>query len=139
MDLHENRTELERLLGDVWAYEDGSRRKTSLPKWLFAVTLTVAVLSTFSPSDVVAPVMTALAPALEKTAVDKVSSENLDEDLDYRIARQTQSLVGWRTFLDAHRNGPRALIAGRGAWIADRGAPSARAPRGTSTRLAASR
>jgi hypothetical protein len=99
MDLHENRTELERLLGDVWAYEDGSRRKTSLPKWLFAVTLTGTVLCTFSPSDVVAPVMTALAPAPEKTAVEKLSSENLDEDLDYRIARQTQSLgrVGvWR-------------------------------------------
>jgi len=111
MELHENRTELERLLADVWDYEDGPRRKTSLPKWLFAVTLTGALLYTISPSDVVPPVTATFAPAAENTPVDKVSSENLDEDLDYRIAGQTKSLAGWRAFLEAHRDGPHAQAA----------------------------
>ncbi len=39
MELRENRTELERLLGGVWDYEDVGDKKTSLPKWLFALTL----------------------------------------------------------------------------------------------------
>jgi hypothetical protein len=108
MALHENRTELERLLADVWDYEDGARRKTSLPKWLFAVTLTGAVLCTASPLNVVAPVTTTAA---ENTPVDKVSSENLEEDLDYRIAEKTKSLAGWRAFLEAHPNGPHAQAA----------------------------
>ncbi len=112
MELHENRTELERLLADVWNYEDGGARKTGLPKWIFAVlTLAGALLYTFSPSDIVAPVTTTFAPGAEKTPVDKVSSENLDEDLDYRIAGQTKSLAGWRAFLDAHPDGPHAQAA----------------------------
>jgi len=65
MEPRENRTELERLLGGVWDYEDVGDKKTSWPKWLFALTLTGAVICTFSPSDIVAPVMTALAPAPE--------------------------------------------------------------------------
>lgn len=44
MELRENRTELERLLGDVWEYEDGDHQKTSSPKWLFALTLIGAVV-----------------------------------------------------------------------------------------------
>jgi hypothetical protein len=60
-----------------------------------------AVICTFSPSDILAPVTTTFAPAAEKTPVDKVSSESLDEDLDYRLARQTKSLFGWRAFLEA--------------------------------------
>src|SRR5277367_1948227 len=111
MELHENRTEIERLLADVWDYEDGGRRKTSLPKWLFAITLAGALLCTFSPSDILAPATTMFAPAAEKTRIDKVSSENLDEDLDYRIAGQTRSLVGWRAFLEAHPDGPHAQAA----------------------------
>jgi hypothetical protein len=111
MELHENRTEAERLLAGVWEYEDRSRRKTSLPKWLFALTLTSTVIGTFSPSDVVAPVMTALAPTPEKQPVDKVSSENVAEDLDYRIAQHTKSLAGWRAFLEAHPDGPHAQAA----------------------------
>jgi hypothetical protein len=111
MELHENRTELERLLADVWNYEDGGPKNTGLRKGLFAVILAGAVLWTSSPSDVLAPVATTLALAPEMTQVDKVSSQNLDEDLDYRIARQTKSLSGWRTFLEAHPNGPHAQAA----------------------------
>jgi hypothetical protein len=111
MELRENRTELERLLGDVWEYEDGDHQKTSLPKWLFALTLIGAVICTFSPSDLVVPVIGAIAPAPEKLLVDKVSSENVAEDLDYRVAQRTDSLAGWRAFLDAHPDGPHAQAA----------------------------
>jgi hypothetical protein len=111
MELHENRTEVERLLATVWEYEDRSRRNTSLRKWLFAVALTGAVMSTFSPSRVVAPVMTAHAPELESLSVDKVSSEDVAEDLDYSIAQGAKSLAGWRVFLEAHPNGPHAQSA----------------------------
>ena len=111
MELRENRTELERLLGGVWDYEDVGDKKTSLPKWLFALTLTGAVVCTLSPSDIVVPVMTALAPAPEKLVVDNVSSANVAEDLDFRMARQTDSPAGWRAFLEAHPDGPHAQAA----------------------------
>ena len=111
MELRENRTELERLLGGVWDYEDVGDKKTSLPKWLFALTLTGAVVCTLSPSDIVVPVMTALAPAPEKLAIDNVSSANVAEDLDFRIARHTDSPAGWRAFLEAHPDGPHAQAA----------------------------
>ena len=94
MELRENRTELERLLGGVWDYEEADDRKTSLPKWLFAFTLAGALFCTLSPKDIVAPVVTALVPAPEKLSIDTVSSENVAEDLDYRIARRANSLVG---------------------------------------------
>ena len=108
MELRENRTELERLLGDVWDYQDGGHEKTHLPKWLFALTLAAAVTCTSSPSDIVVPVMTALAPAPDKLSIDNVSSQNVAEDLDYRIARHTDSMAGWRAFLAAHPDGPHA-------------------------------
>ena len=111
MELRENRTELERLLGDVWDYQDGGHEKTHLPKWLFALTLAVAVTCTSSPSDIVVPVMTALAPAPDKLSIDNVSSQNVAEDLDYRIARHTDSVAGWRAFLAAHPDGPHAQAA----------------------------
>ena len=111
MELREHRTELERLLGDVWDYEDGGHKKTSLPKWLFALTLTGALICTSSLSEVVAPIMTALAPAGEKLSIDNASSENVAEDLDYRVAQRTNSPAGWRAFLDAHPDGPHAQAA----------------------------
>ncbi len=111
MELRENRTELERLLGDFWDYQDGGHEKTHLPKWLFALTLAAAVTCTSSPSDIVVPVMTALAPAPEKLSIDNVSSQNVAEDLDYRIARHTDSMAGWRAFLAAHPDGPHAQAA----------------------------
>jgi hypothetical protein len=111
MELRENRTELERLLADVWEYEDGGDKETHLPKWLFALTLAAAVVCTSSPSEIVAPVMTALSPGSEKLSVDSVSSENVAEDLDYRIARHADSIAAWRAFLEAHPNGPHARAA----------------------------
>jgi hypothetical protein len=111
MELRENRTELERLLGGVWDYEDVGDKKTSLPKWLFALTLTGAVVCTLSPSDIIVPVMTALAPAPEKLVIDNVSSANVAEDLDFRIARHTDSPAGWRAFLEAHPDGSHAQAA----------------------------
>lgn len=111
MELRENRTELERLLGDVWDYQDGGHEKTHLPKWLFALTLVAAVMCTSSPSDIVVPVVTALAPAPEKLSIDNVSSQNVAEDLDYRIARHADSAAGWRAFLAAHPDGPHAQAA----------------------------
>ncbi len=111
MELRENRTELERLLGDVWDYQDGGHEKAHLPKWLFALTLAAAVTCTSSPSDIVVPVKTALAPAPEKLSIDTVSSQNVAEDLDYRIARHTDSVAGWRAFLAAHPDGPHAEAA----------------------------
>ena len=111
MELHENRTEVERVLADVWQCEDRTRSKTGLPKWLFAGALTCAVIAIFWPSTLVAPVMTAVAPAPEEPSVDKVSSENVVEDLDYRIAQHANSMAGWRAFLDAHPDGPHAEAA----------------------------
>ena len=111
MELRENRTELERLLGDVWDYQDGGHGRTHLPKWLFALTLVTAVTCTSSPSDIVVPVMTALAPPPEKLSIDNISSQNVAEDLDYRIARHTNSMAGWRAFLAAHPDGPHAQAA----------------------------
>ena len=121
MELRENRTELERLLGGVWDYDDVARKKTSLPKWLFALTLMGAILCTISPSDIAGPVTSALAPAPEKLSIDNVSSENVAEDLDYRIAQHAQSLEGWRAFLQAHPDGPHA----QAARVAIDGLPSA--------------
>ena len=112
MELHENRTELERLLAHVWEYdEEAAYKKTNLPKWLFALTLAGALICTFSPADIASPVMTALAPAPEKLLIDKVASENVAEDLDYGVARHTNSVAGWRAFLDAHPHGPHAEAA----------------------------
>ena len=111
MELRENSTEVERLLGDVWDYQDGGHEKTHLPKWLFALTLAAAVTCTSSPSDIVVLVMTELAPAPEKLSIDNVSSQNVADDLDYRIARHTDSMAGWRAFLAAHPDGPHAQAA----------------------------
>ena len=111
MELPENRTELERLLAAAWEYEHRRPRKTSLPKWLFAITLSGAVLSIFALSDVYTAVTSALVTAGAKPTVDPVAAANVAEDIDYRIAQRTKSLVGWQAFLDAHRDGPHAQAA----------------------------
>jgi hypothetical protein len=123
MELREDRTELERLLGGVWDYEDPGRKKTSLLKWLFALTLTGAVICTFSPPAMVASVIAALAPAPQKLSIDRVSSENVTEDLDYRIALHIASPAGWSAFLEAHPDGPHAQAA-RAEIGRPQGAPS---------------
>ena len=109
--LPENRTETERLLAAVWNYEDRSRRKSSLPRWLFALTLAGTVLSAFGPSDVYTAVTTALTPAQEKPTVDAIAAANVAEDIDYRLAQHAKSSAGWHAFLQAHPDGPHAQAA----------------------------
>ena len=109
--LPENRTETERLLAAVWNYEDRSRRKSSLPRWLFALTLAGTVLSAFGPSDVYTAVTTALTPAQEKPTVDAIAAANVAEDIDYRLAQHAKSSAGWNAFLQAHPDGPHAEAA----------------------------
>lgn len=54
----------------------------------------------------------ALTPARPEAApIDAVASARVDEDLDYRIAKQTRSIDGWRAFLAAHPNGAHAPAA----------------------------
>jgi hypothetical protein len=111
VELPENRTELERLLAAACEYEHRRPRKTSLPKWLFAITLSGAVLSIFALSDVYTAVTSALVTAVAKPTVDPIAAANVAEDIDYRIAQRTKSLAGWQAFLDAHRDGPHAQAA----------------------------
>jgi hypothetical protein len=136
MELRENRTELERLLGDVWDYEDVGHETSHLPKWLFALTLAAAVTCTSSPRDIVSPVLTALAPGPEKLSIDTASSQNVAEDLDYRIARHTDSIGGWQAFLAAHPDGPHAEAA-RAALGQPQPAPSSEPEQSVATADAA--
>jgi hypothetical protein len=54
----------------------------------------------------------ALTPARPEAAlIDAAASARVDEDLDYRIAKQTGSIDGWRAFLKAHPNGAHAPAA----------------------------
>ena len=109
--LPESRTETERPLAAVWDYEARSPRKSSLPKWLFALTLSGTVLSAYGPSDVYTAVTTALTPSQEKPTVDAVAAANVEEDIDYRIAQHAKSSAGWHAFLEAHPDGPHAQAA----------------------------
>ena len=111
MALPQNRTEAERVLAAVWDYGDRSPRKSSLPKWLFALTLVGTVLSAFGPSDVYTAVTTALTPAQEKPTVDTIAAANVEEDIDYRVAQHAKSSAGWHAILEAHRDGPHAQAA----------------------------
>jgi len=111
MVLPENRTEAEQLLAAVWNYEDRSPRKSSLPKWLFALTLSGTVLGAYGPSDVYTAVTTALTPSQEKPTVDAIAAANVEEDIDYRVAQHAKSLAGWHAFLAAHPDGPHAQAA----------------------------
>jgi hypothetical protein len=100
MELHENRTELERLLAVAWEYEHRRPWKTSLLNWLFALTLPGALLSIYGFPDVFYTAVTsALAPAGTKPTVDSVAAANVEEDIDYRIAQRTKSLPGWQAFV----------------------------------------
>jgi hypothetical protein len=106
--LPENGTEAERLLAAVWDYEARSPRKSSLQKWLFALTLSGTVLSAYGPSDVYTAVKAAITPSQEKPTVDAIAAATVEEDIDYRVAQHGKSLAGWRAFLDAHPDGPHA-------------------------------
>jgi hypothetical protein len=85
--------------------------KTQLPKWLFAVTLAGTVICSFSPSGDVASVTTALAPEREMPLLVKVSSENVAEDLDDRVAHHARTLAGWRALLETQADVPHAPAA----------------------------
>jgi hypothetical protein len=50
-------------------------------------------------------------PQAEVSSVDPIAAANVDEDLDYRIARRIKSIEGWRSFLTAHPDGPHAQSA----------------------------
>jgi hypothetical protein len=85
--------------------------KPGLPKWLFAISLSGAVLSTYALSDVYTVVTSALVTTETKPTVDAVAAANVAEDIDYRVAQRTKSLAGWRAFLETHQDGPHAQAA----------------------------
>jgi hypothetical protein len=111
MGLHENRTEVERLLAATWEYEHRRTWKATLAKWLFPLTLSGAVVTAYDLPDVKTAVTSVLAPAETKPTFDTVAAANVEEDIDYRIAQRTKSLPGWQAFLEAHRDGPHAEAA----------------------------
>jgi hypothetical protein len=58
--------------------------------------------------------VSALMPARRETAADPIdpaSAANIDEELDYLVARRLGSLAGWRAFLSAHGSGVHAEFA----------------------------
>lgn len=70
-----------------------------------------ASLTRFSATSV-AFINKTLTPARPEAApLDPVAAANVNEDLDYRIAAQTKSVQGWRSFLAAHPNGAHASAA----------------------------
>jgi hypothetical protein len=111
MELHENGTEVERLLAAAWEYEHRTTWKATLAKWLFPLTLSGAVVTVYDLPDVKTAVTSVLAPAETKPTFDAVAAANVEEDIDYRIAQREKSLAGWHTFLEAHRDGPHAEAA----------------------------
>jgi hypothetical protein len=95
-------------------------------KYGFVSALAVAVLYVYAPltrddiaklrwlDDINVVISNVLAPAKREVrvvSVDPVAAANVDEDLDYRIAQWMKSIEGWRSFLAAHPDGPRAQSA----------------------------
>jgi hypothetical protein len=95
-------------------------------KYAFVLALAVAVIYAYAPltrddiaklrwlDDINVIISKVLAPATREVrvvSVDPVAAANVDEDLDYRIARRVKSIEGWRAFLAAHPDGPRAQSA----------------------------
>jgi hypothetical protein len=111
MELHENRTEVERLLAAAWEYEHRRTWKATLAKWLFPLTLSGAVVTVYDLPDVKTAVTSVLAPAETKPTFDAVAAANVAEDIDYRIAQRAKSLPRWQAFLEAHPDGPHAQAA----------------------------
>ena len=92
-------------------------------KYGFVLALAVAVIYVYLPltrddiaklrwlDDINVIISKVLAPAnreVRVVSVDPVAAANVDEDLDYRIAQQVKSIEGWRSFLAAHPDDPRA-------------------------------
>ena len=95
-------------------------------KYGFVLALAVAVIYVYAPptrddiaklrwlDDINVIISKVLAPAnreVRVASVDPVAAANVDEDLDYRIAQRVKSIEGWRSFLEAHPNGPHAKSA----------------------------
>jgi hypothetical protein len=111
MEVHENRTDLERLLAVAWEYEHRRPWRSRLLKWLLPFALSAAVFSIYAFSDVYTAVTSALAPTEATRTVDAIAAANVEEDIDFRIAQRAKSLPGWQAFLEAHRDGPHAEAA----------------------------
>ena len=94
--------------------------------FVLALALAVAVIYAYLPltrddiaklrwlDDINVIISKVLAPAnreVRVVSVDPVAAANVDEDLDYRIAQRVKSIEGWRSFLAAHPDGPRAQSA----------------------------
>jgi hypothetical protein len=87
---------------------DVAKLNTGLAKLSDKLNTTLAKFSETS----VALISTALMPVKPEAApIDAVASAKVDEDLDYRIAKQTKSIDGWRAFLVAHPEGTHAPAA----------------------------
>jgi hypothetical protein len=95
-------------------------------KYGFVLALAVAVIYVYAPptrddiaklrwlDDINVIISKVLVPAnreVRVVSVDPVAAANVDEDLDYRIAQRVKSMEGWRSFLAAHPDGPRAQSA----------------------------
>ena len=95
-------------------------------KYAFELVLALAVIYVYAPlslkevaklqwlDDINVVVNKSLAPAKPEAGVspvDPIAAENVDEDLDYRIAQRMKSTEGWRSFLAAHPAGPHAQSA----------------------------
>ena len=95
-------------------------------KYGFGLALAVAVIYAYAPpirddiaklrwlDDINVIISKVLAPANREArvaSVDPVAAANVDEDLDYRVAQRVKSIEGWRSFLVAHPDGPRAQSA----------------------------
>ena len=111
MEVHENRTEVERLLAAAWEYEQRRPLRSSLLKWLLPFALSVAFFSIYAFSEVYTAVTSVLAPRGTTPTVDAVAAANVAEDIDFRIAQRAKSLPDWQAFLEDHRDGPHAEAA----------------------------
>jgi hypothetical protein len=95
-------------------------------KYAFVLALAAAAIYVYAPlirddiaklrwlDDINVLISKVLAPATREgrvVSVDPVAAANVDEDLDYQIAQRVKSIEGWRSFLAAHPDGPRAQSA----------------------------
>lgn len=86
-------------LSVIYVYAPHSRDGVSHVRWLDEI------------GGVFMKPLPSATPQVDVPSVDPRAAANVDEDLDYRIARRTKSTEGWRSFLAAHPNGPHAKTA----------------------------
>src|SRR4029077_1979597 len=95
-------------------------------KYGFVLSLAVAVIYVFAPLSrddnaklrwlddinvIISKVLASANREVRVVSVDPVAAANVDEDLDYRIAQRVKSIEEWRSFLEAHPNGPHGRSA----------------------------